>query len=155
MPGEPPEDGEMDEMTLPFRHRIRDSSPCSLRSSSLPLCDGGSSQYLIFMSGKETFCFFETWRPECGSNSRSATFQAGSFKHWNRGPAGQRRWLVISGWAYFSYLFLPTARYVPSPSTAKVSFYRPWPSRQLTRKQFFLRYFTQLFQTISQLRQRK
>ena len=28
------------------------------------------------VSGEETFCFFETWRPEWGSNPRSPTFQA-------------------------------------------------------------------------------
>ena len=41
-PGEPPEDGEM---TLPFRHVFRNSSPGGLRSSTIPLGHGGSSQY--------------------------------------------------------------------------------------------------------------
>ena len=36
-PREPPEDGEMNEMTLPSIHRIRNSSPSGLRSSTLPL----------------------------------------------------------------------------------------------------------------------
>ena len=27
------------------------------------------------VSREETFCFFETWRPECGSNPRSSTFK--------------------------------------------------------------------------------
>ena len=40
--GEPPEDGEMNEMTLSSRHRIRNSSPGGLRSSTLPLGHGGS-----------------------------------------------------------------------------------------------------------------
>ena len=44
----------MNEMTLPFRHRIRNSSPGSLRPSTLPLGHGGSEQYLR-MSGEETF----------------------------------------------------------------------------------------------------
>ena len=41
-PEEPPEDGEMNEMTLPSRHRIRNSSPGGLGPSTLPLGQGGS-----------------------------------------------------------------------------------------------------------------
>ena len=41
-PGEPPEEGEMIEMTLSSRHRIRNSSPGGLRPSTLPLGNGGS-----------------------------------------------------------------------------------------------------------------
>ena len=37
--------------------------------------------------GEETFCFFEIWRPEWGSNPRSPTFQAGSFNRCTRAPA--------------------------------------------------------------------
>ena len=44
-PKKPPEDGEMIEMTLSFRHRIRNSSPGSLRPSTLSLGHGGSPQY--------------------------------------------------------------------------------------------------------------
>ena len=36
-PEEPPEDGEMIEMTLSSRHRIRNLSPGDLRLSTLPL----------------------------------------------------------------------------------------------------------------------
>ena len=36
-PGEPPEDGEIYEMTLSSRHSIRNSSPGGLRQSTLPL----------------------------------------------------------------------------------------------------------------------
>ena len=39
-PGEPPEDGEMIEMTLSSRHRMRNSSPGGLRRSTLPLGHG-------------------------------------------------------------------------------------------------------------------
>ena len=46
-PVEPPED---DEMTLPSRHMIRNSSPGGLRPSMLPLGHGGSLQYCIFLS---------------------------------------------------------------------------------------------------------
>ena len=44
-PGEPPEDGEMNEMTLSSRHMIRNLGPCGLRPSTLPLGHGGSPQY--------------------------------------------------------------------------------------------------------------
>ena len=44
-PGEPPEDGETIEMTLPFRHRNRNSSLGGLRPGTLPLGQGGSPQY--------------------------------------------------------------------------------------------------------------
>ena len=35
-PGESPEDGEMDQLTLPFRHRMRNSSPGGQGPSTLP-----------------------------------------------------------------------------------------------------------------------
>ena len=75
-------------MTLPSRHMIRNSSPGGLRPSALPLSHGGSPQYWIFTSerGRNIF-FFETWRPEWGSNPRSPTFQAGSFNHCTRAHA--------------------------------------------------------------------
>ena len=44
-PGEPPEDGEMNDMTLTFRHIIQNSSPGGLRPSTLPLGHGGFPQY--------------------------------------------------------------------------------------------------------------
>ena len=36
---------------------------------------------------EETFCFFETWMAERGSNPRSPTFQVGNFNHCTRAPA--------------------------------------------------------------------
>ena len=50
-PGEPPEDGEMIEMTLSSKHRIRNSRPGGLRPSTLPLGNGGSPQYWLEMKG--------------------------------------------------------------------------------------------------------
>ena len=44
-PGEPFEYGEMNEMSLFFRHMIQNSSPGGLRRSTLPLGHGGSPQY--------------------------------------------------------------------------------------------------------------
>ena len=39
------------------------------------------------VSGEETFCFSETWKPEWGSNPRSQTVQADSFNHCTRASA--------------------------------------------------------------------
>ena len=62
-PGEPPEDGEMNEMTLSSRHRIRNSSHGSLRPSTLLLGHGGSPQYrLSHVDGGETFLFLSNRR---------------------------------------------------------------------------------------------
>ena len=58
-PGETPGDGEINEITLPSRHRIQNSSPGSMRPSMLPLCLSHNIESLR-MSGEETFCFFET-----------------------------------------------------------------------------------------------
>ena len=60
-PGEPPEDGEMIEMTLSSRHRIRNSSPGGL--STLPLVHAGSPLYwLLHVDGEETFLFLSSRR---------------------------------------------------------------------------------------------
>ena len=40
----------------------------------------------FYECGEETFCFFETLRPEWDTNTRSPTFQAGSFNHCTRTP---------------------------------------------------------------------
>ena len=40
----------MNEMTLPYRHIIRNSGTGGLRLSTLPLVHAGSPQYLTFMS---------------------------------------------------------------------------------------------------------
>ena len=59
--------GEMNEMTLPSRQRIRNSSPVYvyLRPITLPLGHGGSPQYkTLRVSGEETFV---SLKPECQS----------------------------------------------------------------------------------------
>ena len=62
-PGEPPEDGEMIEMTLSSRHRIRNSSPGGLRPITLFIGHGGSPQYwLSHVDGEETFLFLSNRR---------------------------------------------------------------------------------------------
>ena len=74
--GELPEDGEMIEMTLSSRHRIRNSNPGGLRPSTLPLSHGGSSQYwLSHVDGGETFfAFFKPRRP--GTEPRTLAWKA-------------------------------------------------------------------------------
>ena len=53
----------MIDMTLSSRHRIRNSSPGSLRPSTLPLGHGGSPQYkLSHVDGEETLLFFSNRR---------------------------------------------------------------------------------------------
>ena len=47
------------------------------------------------VSGEETFCFFETRRPEWDSNPRSSTFQAGSISHCARARALIRQINII------------------------------------------------------------
>ena len=56
-PEEPPEDGEMIEMTLSSRHRIRNSSSGGLRPSTLPLGHG-----LSHVDGEATFLFLSNRR---------------------------------------------------------------------------------------------
>ena len=74
-------------MTLPSRHRIRHARPGGLRPSTLPFGHGGFSNIeSLRVSREETFCFFETWRPESGSNPRSPSFSTCSFNHCNRTP---------------------------------------------------------------------
>ena len=58
------------------------------------------------VSREKTFCFFETWMPERGSNPRSLTFKEGSFNYCTRAfasyemswhiPANNRRWVSVA-----------------------------------------------------------
>ena len=58
-------------MTLPSRHRIRNSSPGGLRPSTLPFGHGGSPQYwLSHVDGEETF-FISFKPPRPGTEPRS------------------------------------------------------------------------------------
>ena len=51
----------MSGMTLPSKHRIRNSNSGGLRPSTPPLGHGGSPQYWVLgVDGEETFCFFQT-----------------------------------------------------------------------------------------------
>ena len=59
-PGEPPEDGEMNEMTLSSRHRIWNLSPGGLRPSTLLLGHGGSPQYWL-RPLEQKRVYFQSW----------------------------------------------------------------------------------------------
>ena len=53
----------MSKMTMPSRHRIRNSNPGGLRPSTLHLGHGGFSQYFVLqVDGEETFLFFSNRR---------------------------------------------------------------------------------------------
>ena len=61
----PPDNGEMNEMTLPSRHRILNLSPGGLRSSTIPLGRGGSPQYLRLMTLRSLGSKFHHLRTFC------------------------------------------------------------------------------------------
>ena len=64
-----PADGEMNEMTLPSRHRIRNSSTLLLGHESSP-------RYWIITSERgRNLLLLWTWSPKWGSNPRSPTFR--------------------------------------------------------------------------------
>ena len=76
----------MNEMTVPSRHRIQNSS----------LAVWGRTRYLSVTEAPHTIeslrvSLFETWMPERWSNPRSPTFKAGSFNHCTRAPAWHDR----------------------------------------------------------------
>ena len=70
------------EMILPSRHSIRNSG---LRSSTLPLGHRGSPQYIIITIERgKNILFLLSLKARVGLEP--ATFQAGSFNHFTRGP---------------------------------------------------------------------
>ena len=80
----------MNEVTLPSRHKIRNSIPGGPRTSTHPTSRSRRIPTILNLrvSGEKNFDFFEIWMLEWGSNPRSLTFQAGSFNHCNRAPDG-------------------------------------------------------------------
>ena len=82
----PPEDGEINEMTLILSstHRIRKVWG---RARYLSVMEAPHNIESLRVRKEESFCFFETWRSELGSDLRSPIFQAGSFNHCTRAPA--------------------------------------------------------------------
>ena len=84
-PGEPPEEDEMNEMTLSSRHRIRNSIPGGLRPSMLPLGHGGSPQYFHTWMEKNHFCFFQT--AQTGNRTPNTSVKGSGANHCPRAPA--------------------------------------------------------------------
>ena len=88
-PGGTPEDGEMIEMTLSSRHRIRNSSSGGLRPLSLG--HGGSPPppptILTFTHGwgRNIFCFFQT--AETGNRTPKSDVKGSGANHYSRAPA--------------------------------------------------------------------
>ena len=82
------------------------------------------------VSGVETFCFFETWRPGWDSNPQSPSFQAGSFNHCTRTPApGTWRSLYFtSAGALVQWLKLPVWKFGDRG-------FEPHSGRQVSKKQ--------------------
>ena len=80
-------------MTLPSRHRTRNSSPGGLRPSTLPLGHGGSPQYwLSHVHGEETFFVsFEPPRP--GTEPRTLAWKAAVLTTTPGPPPILLRWL--------------------------------------------------------------
>ena len=73
----PSANDEMNKITLPSKHRIRNSSPDGLRSITLPLMEAPVllpilTSDLYEWAGKKAFS--ETWMPERGTNPRYPDF---------------------------------------------------------------------------------
>ena len=80
-PGKPPEDGEMNKMTLPSRHRIRNS--VWGRAGYLSVIEAPHKTESLQVSG---YMFLWNLNTRAGTNPRSPTFQTGSFTHCTRAP---------------------------------------------------------------------
>ena len=99
-------------MSLPYRYRIKNSIPGSLRPSTLPPDHGCFTQFWIFTS--ELGRTHVSWKPEKsehGTNPRSPTFQAGSFNHCTMGPRPSFPWKtqLVSAWQII-YIYLGANR---------------------------------------------
>ena len=77
----------MSEMTLPSRHRIRNSNPRGLRPSTLPLGHSGSPKHCFLRVDEvDTFLFlFHT--AEAGKRIPNSSLKGSVDNHYTRGPA--------------------------------------------------------------------
>ena len=90
-------------MTLSSRHRIRNSSPGGLRSSTLPLGHGGSPQYwLLHVDGEETF-FVSFKPPKPGTEPRTLAWKWAVLTT-TLGPPPVRLFRIPMLWAYGHYI---------------------------------------------------
>ena len=73
-------------MTLPSRHKIRNSKPGGLRPSTLPLGHGGSAQYCVLrVDGEETILFFSQ-TAETGKRAQNSSVKGSGANHYPRAP---------------------------------------------------------------------
>ena len=98
----------MIEMTLSSRHRIRNSSPCGLRQSKLPLGHRGSPQYwLSHVDVEETF--FVSFKPPIpGAELRTLAWKAAVLTT-TLGPPPKLyfvriKWILLKGLAHAKIL---------------------------------------------------
>ena len=82
-PGEPPENGEMIEMTLSSRHRIRNSNTGGLR----PVTEAPHNTNCHTWMGKKHFCFFQT--AETRNRTPNSGVKGRGANHYPRAPAPQ------------------------------------------------------------------
>ena len=68
--------GEMSEITLPSRHRIRNLNPGGLRPSTLPLAHRGSPQYWVSQVDGERNIFVSFKTPRPGNEPRTLAWKA-------------------------------------------------------------------------------
>ena len=74
-PGEPPVDDEMSEMTLPSKHRTRNSNPGCLRPSThLSIKEAPHNTEFYDWMGKKHSCFFQT--AETGKRTLNSSVKA-------------------------------------------------------------------------------
>ena len=71
-------------MTLPPRHRTRNSNPGGLRPSTLPLGHGGSPQYWVLrLDGEKHICLFQT----AATGKQTPNVKGSGANHYPRAPA--------------------------------------------------------------------
>ena len=78
----------MSEMTLPSRHRTRNSNPGGLRPSTLPLGHRRPPTILslrVEWMGKKHFCFFQT--AETGKRTPNSSVKGSGANHYPGAPA--------------------------------------------------------------------
>ena len=101
-------------MTLPSRHRIRNSNPGGLKSSTLPLGHGGSPQYWVLrVDGEETFfCFFqaaETGKRAPNSSVKGSGANLLRMVRWHRPPDTGFEIQTLDVWDRARYLSVTEA----------------------------------------------
>ena len=118
-PGKPPEDGEMIEMTLFSRHRIRNLSPGGLRPSTLPLGHWGSPQYWRGW-GRNIFVSFKPPRP--GTEPRTLAWKAAVLTT-TLGPIRNKGMHINFNWYTSMHLYTRECFFLNIRTTIKLILY--------------------------------